>query len=158
MPSWRQKKKVYFVFWIIYYIFALWQSVSWNTSFLERVGPCFLSKLCVLLRPLLFPATNLVSFNKQDHFQKLYIPHCNHAYHIQGLLLLLQSMWVLQQFCFIYTQKMQFPYCNLEVLSKDSPHSINKRKDTKLEQWRLWLLSLQSIARKYHKGTGESNI
>lgn len=65
---------------------------------------------------------------------------------------------MLQWVHFICTQKMQFPYCNLDLLSKDSSHSTNKWKDTEIEYRRLWFLSLQSIARKYQKDTDESNI
>lgn len=40
----------------------------------------FLSKFCVLLRPVLFPATDLVSFNKVT--PKRHTSHCNFDYHV----------------------------------------------------------------------------
>lgn len=92
------------------------------------------------------------------HLHGTYISHCTLANHIQGLSQPLEFTGVLQWVHFIYIQKMQFPYCNLNALSKDSLHSTNKWEDTEIEYRRLQFLSLQSIARKYHKDTDESNI
>lgn len=101
---------------------------------------------------------NLVYFNWVDHLQRPYIAHWNLANCIQGLSQPLEFTRVLQWVHFIYTPKMQFSYCNLDVVSMDSLNSINKWKNNEKKYRWLWFLSLQSITRKYHTDTDESNI